>query len=120
MPRDKTFRLYPAATSDELRQLAKVYAELVVISDGCWGWIGPSSDGGEGYPAMPSNELTRRLGVVKASRASWVLHFGHIESGKILACHHCDNPWCVRPDHLFLGSQLSNMMDAQKKGRLKR
>lgn len=120
MPRQKTFRLFPVATADEVAQLAKVFAELVVIGDGCWSWRGPSSGDGEGYPTMPSGELVKRLGVVRANRASWVLHFGHIESGKTLVCHRCDNPWCVRPDHLFLGSQLVNMMDAQKKGRLRR
>ncbi len=120
MPREKTFRLFPVATADELKAVGKVFVEMVVIGDGCWSWLGPSSDGGEGYPTMPSSEMTRRLGLVRASRASWVLHYGHLNSGKTLVCHHCDNPWCVRPDHLFLGTQLQNMRDAQIKGRLRR
>lgn len=53
---------------------------------------------------------------VTAHRFSWKLLFGDIPKGKNVL-HHCDNPPCVRPDHLWLGSSQDNSDDRQKKGR---
>ncbi len=53
---------------------------------------------------------------IGAHRASWQIHYGDIPHG-LFVCHHCDNPSCVRPDHLFLGTQQQNIDDMMKKGR---
>lgn len=59
----------------------------------------------------------RRAGKESASRISWIIHFGVIPNG-IFVCHKCDNgPWCVRPDHLFLGTPSDNIQDMLNKGR---
>jgi hypothetical protein len=50
-----------------------------------------------------------------AHRVSWFIHFGDPEAHSVL--HKCDNPPCVRPDHLFLGSFSENMDDKIEKGR---
>lgn len=76
----------------------------------CWLWT--ASEKSTGYGAF-----TLRKRSVAAHRASWELHFGEIPVG-IQVLHRCDNPKCVRPEHLFLGTQRENMWDASRKGHI--
>jgi hypothetical protein len=68
---------------------------------------------------------TNGYGVFFADRFSYRAHRWHYEyhNGKIkkglLCCHKCDNPRCVKRNHLFIGSQSKNMLDCSAKGRLK-
>jgi hypothetical protein len=82
----------------------------VCKSDGCWTWTGSVSH--QGYARFVINGHEYR-----ASRLMWELHYGSAPSDKLLACHKCDNPVCVNPDHLFLGTQLDNMRDKVSKNR---
>ena len=77
-------------------------------TDTCWNWKGPKSGG---YGVLWIKEVP-----VRAHRYSYELHKEQIPAG-ILVCHRCDNPACVNPDHLFLGSQQDNMDDKVAKGR---
>lgn len=79
----------------------------------CWLWHGTLSANGYG-------KVTRRgegKRTVSAHRFSYQLAHGSIPKGKFV-CHKCDMPACVRPDHLFLGTNRQNVLDAKKKGRL--
>lgn len=79
----------------------------------CWEWTGVrlyERNGGVGVLRVNHRN-------VYAPRFSYALHFGPIPPG-MLVCHRCDNPPCVRPDHLFLGTARDNTHDAMRKGRL--
>ncbi len=80
----------------------------VSISEGCWLWTG--SKNGDGYGAIGRDPQ------VLAHRLAWILFCGQIPRRK-LVLHRCDTPACVRPDHLFLGTQKDNVRDCIEKGR---
>ena len=78
-------------------------------ANGCWEWTGKRNR--KGYGQIRDREKNRSV-----HRVSWELHFGNPPPG-MLVCHRCDNPPCVRPDHLFLGTARDNMRDCAAKGR---
>lgn len=78
-------------------------------SEGCWTWRGASA--GRGYGSLHHDKQSLR-----AHRVSWELTHGPI-SGGLWVLHKCDNPACVRPDHLFLGTAKDNAVDRERKGR---
>lgn len=77
--------------------------------DSCWEWVGARATFGYGTMGYSNRQWL-------AHRASWIIHFGPIPDG-MEVCHTCDNPSCVNPYHLFLGSHLDNMRDMATKGR---
>lgn len=74
----------------------------------CWIWLG-----GKTHDNYGKFWLNRTM---KAHKVSYLLFAGEISDG-LCVLHSCDNPVCVNPNHLWLGTQLDNLKDRDKKGR---
>ncbi len=83
---------------------------------GCWPWKGWSN--GQGYGKIATSERGPRAGGTLAHRIAWEFEHGQIPDG-LCVCHHCDNPRCCRPSHLFIGTKADNNRDMRLKGRAK-
>ena len=89
----------------------KKFWSNIIKTGNCWIWKGDKNYSNYGIIFVIKNRW------IKAHRYSYQIHFGKIPD-KMNICHHCDNPSCVRPDHLFLGTQKDNLRDAGRKGRV--
>jgi hypothetical protein len=93
--------------------LKRIFARCVVRGE-CWEWTGPRRRRGYGAARVPGagrrKESTHRL-VMRC--------LGFDIEGKYV-CHRCDNPPCINPDHLFVGTAKENVHDAMAKGRFVR
>ena len=78
-------------------------------SGDCWLWTGGTNVWGYGVHKVDGRS-------VAAHRFSWTLEKGPVPQG-LVVCHTCDTPACVRPDHLFVGTQRDNIADMWAKGR---
>ena len=83
----------------------------VQVTEGCWLW--KSTINRDGYGTYKKTFL---MDSILAHRLSYRIFKGDFERS-LLVCHHCDNPRCVNPNHLFLGTVSDNMRDCVKKGR---
>lgn len=93
------------------RLLADRFWEKVNIGlpDECWEWTAYRNQDGYGM-------IHISRGVTHAHRVAWELANGPIPQD-MSVCHHCDNPSCCNPDHLYVGTQADNMQDMSKRGR---
>lgn len=97
-----------------LRQAASFILKIEASSvHECWRWNGASDKDGYGVFTVRQNRVAMTY---KANRISFWFFGGDDPEDKLI-CHHCDNPWCVNPLHLFIGTYTDNARDRAKKGR---
>lgn len=101
-----------AAKSPTLEQYAEKFWKRVDKSEpsGCWTWQGYCQRFGHGW-------LGSRFGL--AHRFAWKLLRGPL-ADDVCLLHHCDNPPCVNPDHLYIGDRKDNMRDKVARGRVQK
>lgn len=87
------------------RAVDKFWTQFEIGNEGCWEWKGKRNRRGYGQSTFADKNM--RI----AHRTMWQFIFGPIPNG-LFICHHCDNPPCIRPSHLFLGTHTDNMLDS--------
>lgn len=109
MGRGRSPRTVEDIDADIICQLKTMYK---VSESGCWIWTGSKFDNGYG---RISRFLPRGKFHMRAHITSWLYYRGEIPP-KLFVCHTCDNKLCINPDHLWLGTNSQNQLDASSKG----
>ena len=100
--------LPPPSISDS--DIRRFNDKIHKFEGGCWVWTGTSRPAGYGVFKFGSQRYM-------AHRISFLIHHGYHPRG--LVCHHCDNPSCVNPEHLYDGDHLTNTRDMIMRGRVR-
>lgn len=84
-------------------EVSRFWNKVLISENECWEWLAAKNE--KGYGVFGIRKYTD-----KAPRISWRLKYGSIKNN-LFVLHKCDNPGCVRPDHLFLGTNKQNIED---------
>lgn len=107
IPKRKRYHTYEAES-------VRFWKKVEKNDDDCWIWQGEKTTHGYGFFRLEGRKNTRKR--IMAHRKAYMLTYGKFDDS-LLVCHKCDNPPCVRPDHLFLGTDQDNNTDKMIKRR---
>jgi hypothetical protein len=113
MPRRNHTRFLRPWTPLRVPLKQRFWAHVEQSAAGCWLWTGSLQPSGYGAISLGRTEWGR----MQAHVFSWLLHNPGVIPPDHQVCHKCDVRHCVRPDHLFLGTQADNIHDMVRKGR---
>ncbi len=105
LPTDKVYQ--------KRQPLPVLLSRYEVAASGCWEWTGTRNKQGYGVVCIAIN---KRPTGIPAPRLQWMHSHGEIPAGMVVM-HVCDNPPCINPDHIALGTQATNLADMRAKGR---
>lgn len=98
-------------------KLKERFFKRVIKTDYCWDWVGNKNKYGYGIFLLSKKETGLEKSLrMRAHRFSYLLHYGELDES-LLGCHKCDNPSCVNPLHIFLGTHKDNSDDCTSKNR---
>jgi hypothetical protein len=102
----------PKTVNTKENALNRLVTNSVILSNGCVEWRHTKNNDGYGYIRI-DNKIHR------THQLSYRLFVGDIPKDKIV-CHACNNPSCINPNHLYLGTQADNMQDRSRRGTVRR
>ena len=108
-------QLYPLSKKVKLseKDRARFFSKVVKVDGRCWEWTGYKDKDGYGkFWLNDANPSAHRVMLIITKDPN-----GEDDYSNLMACHHCDNPGCVNPDHLYFGTNRDNINDMMKRGR---
>lgn len=102
----------PTGKKTHCSSRCNLLGNIKINPNGCWEWQKGKIK--RGYGVIHLSKEKRRI---LAHRLSYEIFIGEFDQD-LFVCHKCDNPSCINPDHLFLGTPLDNALDCQNKGRI--